>query len=256
MKVFSTLLKKEITEHIRNYKLLISGLLFLFFAILSPVTAKYLPQILAGIGDVPGLSIEIPAPTYLDSITQYIKNISQIVLFVLIFLTMGVVAVEKDKGTAAFVLVKPVQRHSFIFAKVAAMWLNVSVCLVVGAAVCYLYTVILFGSFPLMPFLSANAVLLVFLLSIVTLTLFFSSAFNSQIIAGICALLSWIALSALGSLRAAGPFSPPGLTSVASSFFLVGGSAWQQAWRPLVGAGVLLSAAISGSIALFRRWEP
>ena len=152
MNVFASLLKKEIAEQLKNYKFLISGLLFLFFAILSPVTAKYLPEIIAGIGNIPGMAFDFPEPTYIDSISQYIKNLSQIVLFVLIFLTMGIVAVEKDKGTAAFVLVKPVPRHQFILAKVVAMWLNVTACLLVGAAACYVYTLILFGSCPAIPF--------------------------------------------------------------------------------------------------------
>lgn len=82
MNVFASLLKKEIAEQLKNYKFLISGLLFLFFAILSPVTAKYLPEIIAGIGNIPGMAFDFPEPTYIDSISQYIKNLSQIVLFV------------------------------------------------------------------------------------------------------------------------------------------------------------------------------
>jgi ABC-2 type transport system permease protein len=254
--MFASLLKKEITEQVRNYKLLISGLLFLFFAILSPVTAKYLPEIIAGLGNIPGMTLDLPEPTYLDSIGQYVKNLSQIVLFVLIFLTMGIVAVEKDKGTAAFILVKPVPRHQFILAKVAVMWLNVTACLIAGAAVCYVYTLILFGSFPVVPFVSANIALLVFLLTIVTITVFFSTVFTSQVVAGICALLAWIALSALGSLGEIGNFAPSGLTTAALKFFVDGQSGWQHAWKALLGAGVLISAAIGGSIAYFRSWEP
>lgn len=95
-----------------------------------------------------------------------------------------------------------------------------------------------------------------FLLTIVTITVFFSTIFSSQVVAGICSLLTWIALSALGSLGEIGNFTPSGLTAAAFQFFADRQLGWQHAWKALLGAGVLISASIGGGIAFFRGWEP
>src|SRR5512136_759349 len=109
--------RKEWMEALRNYRLLIVGVVLIFFGLTSPLVAKIAPQILTVA--IPGTDISklLPPPTVSDAVTQYVKNMAQFELILALLLGMGMVAQEKDKGTAAMMLVKPMPRGSFLTAK-------------------------------------------------------------------------------------------------------------------------------------------
>src|SRR3990172_3242664 len=84
----------------------------------SPVLAKYTPELLKMVPNLPaGLADLIPAPTMADSVAQYLKNTEQFGILLVILLTMGVVAQEKERGTAAMLLTKPVSRSAVVLAQ-------------------------------------------------------------------------------------------------------------------------------------------
>src|SRR4030043_3668 len=61
-----------------------------------------------------------------------------------LLLTMGVIAQEKDKGTAAMILVKPMPRGAFLGGKFFAMAAMFAICLLAAGLACYYYTLLLF----------------------------------------------------------------------------------------------------------------
>ena len=63
----------------------------------------------------------IPEPTVADAVAQFTKNIGQFGVLIAILVTMGSVATEKERGTAAFLLTKPIGRGAFVAAKVVAI---------------------------------------------------------------------------------------------------------------------------------------
>ncbi|HOX41237.1 MAG TPA: ABC transporter permease subunit [bacterium] len=177
------MINKELLEIYRGKKLLILAILFLFIAISSPVLAKLLPVILKSVPATPGLTINIPDPTWRDAIDQLVKNLSQIGMFVLIIIFAGSISEEKNKRTLELVLTKPVSRASFIVAKFLASILTVKLVFIIATIVFYLYTISILGSFSLVNFLWLSIFSLVFLAFVVALTLFFSTIAKSQIIA-------------------------------------------------------------------------
>ncbi|MCX6092661.1 MAG: ABC transporter permease, partial [Candidatus Bipolaricaulota bacterium] len=98
---FFVLFGKELREQVKSYRLLILGLVFVFFGLASPLLAKFTPEILKSVGTDQGITIVLPEPTAADAVAQFVKNVSQIALLVLVFLTMGSVVAEKERGTAA-----------------------------------------------------------------------------------------------------------------------------------------------------------
>ena len=160
------LVKKELLLQIRSFRFLISCCVFLLFGLGSPIIAKLTPELVKLAGSGEGVVIQIPDPTVRDAIIQYQKNVSQIVIFILIMLTMGDVTREKDRGTAAFVLVKPVSRVIFVAAKLLANWVNVFTGFVIAGVGCGLYTILLFQEIPILPFLGLNVFLLLYVLTI------------------------------------------------------------------------------------------
>ena len=174
------LLRKELVEAGKQHRLLIILITFLFFGILSPVTALYMPQLLHMIGAQQGMIIEVQQPSVTDSLLHFHKNIAQAALFIMMFLFMGVVAQEKERGTAAFLLVKPVSRDIWILAKFLAVFIQLGTGIVIAAVSCALYTQILFGSLPLAALCRVSCLLFVYLLTIISLTFLFSTLCQRQ----------------------------------------------------------------------------
>src|SRR5512139_2034489 len=102
--------RKEWMELIRSYRLLIVAIVLVFFGLASPLLAKFTPEIITLLPGGEDLSKLIPPPTVWDAVAQYVKNMGQFGILLALLLTMGAVAQEKDKGTAAMMLVKPLPR--------------------------------------------------------------------------------------------------------------------------------------------------
>lgn len=116
MKQLGNFIKKEITENIRQYRIFILLVVFLAFGILSPATAKFMPEIFKNLV-MDGISINLPSPTYLDSWIQFFKNMSQIVLIVIIVLYAGILVEEYSKNTIQILRTKGLKSYSVILGK-------------------------------------------------------------------------------------------------------------------------------------------
>ncbi|MEW5827073.1 MAG: ABC transporter permease [Candidatus Bipolaricaulota bacterium] len=249
---FPVLVAKEFREQVRSHRLLVILLAFVFFGLASPMLAKFTPDIVKSVSAGQGIEISVPEPTAADAVAQYVKNLSQIVLFVLVFLTMGAVVSEKERGTAVFVLVKPVSRSSFLAAKLCTLWASVSAGLVLSALCAYAYTTLLFAPPGAGRFALAGALLLAHILTFVTTTFFFSTAARSQAVAGVLSFLVWILLASLSNVGYVSEFLPGRLLSLSLEAALGG----RIAWEPLVGSAALIVLSWVGAVGFLRRWEP
>lgn len=200
---FPVLLSKELTEQWRTYRFLVVAVVFVVFAgLLSPVTAKLAPEILKSLTVSAGqtsqtISIQLPEPTAADAVAQFLKNLTQIGVIAMILVAMGTVALERERGTAATVLSKPVSRLSFLLAKFTALTLSLVTSLALAAVACYYYTVVLFGSQDAGTFLQVSLLAALYLWVLLAVTFFCSALFKSQIAAGGLAFGVYVGLSFL-----------------------------------------------------------
>ena len=141
----AVLLRKELLESWRTYRLPVVAGLFLFVGLSSPLLARYLPEILKAAGGDQFGGLQLPTPTAADAVDQLWKNLAQFGAFAAIILAMGAVAGEKDRGTAAFVLSKTASRGGFLGAKVVAIAAVLGVGTILAVAVGWVYTAILFA---------------------------------------------------------------------------------------------------------------
>jgi len=252
LRPFFVLFGKELREQTRSYRLLIFGLVFVFFGLASPLLAKFTPEILKMVGTDQGVTIVLPEPTAADAVAQFVKNVSQIALFVLVFLTMGSVVTERERGTAAFVLVKPVSRESFLAAKLLTLWLCGTGAFALSALCAYGYTAVLFPAPSVASFVLGCALLLLHVLTFVTTTFFFSAVARSQVVAGVLSFLAWILLASLGGLGIVSEFLPGRLLSAATEAALGA----LVPWEPLVGCAAIIVVSFFGAVLAFRCWEP
>ena len=247
-----TTFKKEWLEQRRTKKLLIALIVLTLFGMTSPLLAKLTPQLMTLVPGGEAFATLIPQPTINDAVAQYIKNTTQFGILLALLFGMGSVAAEKEKGTAALVLSKPLPRSSFLLAKFCALGATFLLSIGLAGLACYYYTYVLFGALDPLRWLALNGLLIFYVLIFVAVTLFFSTLTRTQYVAigGSFAVL--IVLGILGSLPGVGNYLPDGLISNAT--LLMSGSTvpgWQSIW---ISLGILI-AALAGACLVFRRQE-
>jgi|WetSurSiteA1Bulk_404760.scaffolds.fasta_scaffold01459_6 ABC-2 type transport system permease protein len=244
--------RKEWMEYIRTYRLLIVAVVLIFFGLTSPLLAKFTPEIIAFIPGGTDISALIPPPTVWDAVTQYVKNMTQFGILLALLLTMGVVAQEKDKGTAAMILVKPMRRGAFISAKFLALAVTFAICLIAAGLACYYYTLLLFEAMNIMHWLVLNALLFLYLMVYVSITLFCSTLTKSQAAAGGVALGLLVVLGLVGAIPSLGKYLPGELISWSSR--LMQGDT-HNSWAALGVSVGLIAISLLASWLIFKKQE-
>jgi ABC-2 type transport system permease protein len=177
--------RKEWTESIRSFRFLIVAAVLILFGLTSPLMAKVLPQVLTSyLPQGAEISKIIPPPTVWDAVIQYLKNMTQFSVILAVLITMGAVAQEKDKGTAAMMLVKPLSPGSFLGAKFLALSAMFAISIIIAGIGSYYYTMLLFETMNILHWLVLNLFLFVYVMVIVAVTLFCSTITRSQAAAG------------------------------------------------------------------------
>lgn len=250
--IFLAVLRKELVEQWRTRRLVVVAAVLLFFGFLSPLSAKLLPDLLKGLGDTGGVTIEIPPPTVQDALLQYVKNLSQFGVLLAVLLAMGAVAREKERGTAAMILSKPVSRADFLLGKFVALTLVFGLCQILAALACYYYTVVLFEGTGQARFVEMNLLLGLFIEFYLAVTLLGSTVARSQVAAGGLGLGAVFVVAILGALPRIGNYMPTALLEWARVLMAGAGEpAWGAVVVSLGGTIVCLGTALM----VFERQE-
>lgn len=246
------LLGKEWKESVRTSRLLIWVAVCLFFGILSPLTAYFMPNILSYVGASQNILISIGTITYHDAMEQYLKNFTQIGTIVIIVVSMGSVAAEKGEGALQFLLVHPVSRTAILLAKMGALKLTLLIGQLVGMFCMAGYSLYLFPDFPLIPFIVSNLFLFIYFVTFAVITVSFSAMVNKPVLAALGSLATWLTLSVITLSDTIGAFS----IAQVNKQMMQAVEGFPILWKPTVGALVLMVIFITVASALFSRWEP
>jgi ABC-2 type transport system permease protein len=250
---FIPVFRKEMQEQWRTYRFLIVAAVFTAFGLASPLLAKFTPEMLKAIPGVPPeLLAAIPAPTITDAISQYVKNMSQFGILLALLMTMGMVVQEKERGTAAFFLTRPVSRETFLLAKFTSMTVVFISSLVLAAIGDWYYTLVLFGPLAWGPFLALNGLMLVVFLVYMALALLASTLAHTNGMAVGLAFVALILLVGIGSLPSIGEYFPGRLFSWGATLSM-GGEA--TAWPALGFSLGIIAVALLVACLIFRGQE-
>lgn len=252
--IFWVTLRKELMEQWRTYRLLVvTAVLLLFGGFIAPLSAKYMPQVieLLSPGDAKIAQL-LPEPTAAAAVREYVESISQFGVLIALLVTMGAVAGEKARSTAALMLTKPLPRGAFLVAKFVALGVTFAVGILVAAVACYYYVMLLFEALDVSSWLALNGLLLLFILVYVALTLVCSTLTSSQVVAGGLAFGLLMLLSVLTVLPRVGDFLPGRLVTWAGG--LMNGGA-DPMWTAVVGSVALIFIALLVAWAIFERQE-
>jgi ABC-2 type transport system permease protein len=169
-----------------------------------------------------------------------------------LLVTMGSVVVEKDKGTAALMLVKPLPRSTFILAKFLALVFTFGVSLLAAAIADYYYTLYLFQPLEIGPFLALNGFMLLDALVYVAITLFASTLVKSQAAAAGIGFGALLILALLGSFPPLKDKLPDQLVQWGAELMTGAHTAYWPAL--LISVGIIL-ASLLGAWLVFRKQE-
>ncbi len=250
--IFLAAFRKELLEQQRTHRLLVVGVVLVAFGMLSPLMAKFMREIIGMLPGAAQFAGLIPTPTIKDAIDQYVKNISQFALFLSIFISMGAIAQEKERGTAVLMLVKPLGRGTFLLAKFLALAITFLIGIFLAAIAGYYYTLFLFEAPPLGPWLEMNGLLWLDVMVFVALTLCASTLFRSQAAAAGAGFGALLLLSGLGAIPSLGEYLPGQLVAWGTQLFAEPETRWLPAlW---ISLGIILVSMLSAWM-VFERQE-
>jgi ABC-2 type transport system permease protein len=250
------LVGKELREAWRTRRLPMVGLLFIVLGLMSPLAARYLPEILrAALGDQ--LTVPIPTPVAADAVAQLQKNLGQLGALAAIALAMGAVAGELDRGTAALVLAQPVSRSAFLVAKLVAIALVLGLATLASVAVAWIYAALLFEPMPLGGWLALALLDWLALCAWAAFTFLASAATASTTAAAGLGFVAWIGVSIAAAFPQLDRLLPTGLSEPAYRLAasMTDGMDGGRLATAVIGSVVLIAAAAVASIVAFGRRE-
>jgi ABC-2 type transport system permease protein len=251
MTAWRALLGKEALESWRTTRLPIVVIVFLLLGFSSPLLARFTPQLLEAVGG-DQFRITLPTPTAADAVDQLLKNLGQFGALVAVLLAMGAVATEKERGTAALIMTKPVGRGAFLGAKLVMIGATLLLATFVGAAGAWFYTLVLFEALPLTGFAAAALLQFLALFSFAAITFLGSVLTRSAVAAGGFGIAALLVLGIAGAFPAVGRYLPVGLGTQARAFAL---GVSTDPWPSVAGSVALIVAVIALSWVAFRRQE-
>lgn len=258
MAALAVLLRKELLESWRTYRLPVVGGLFVLVGLASPLLARFLPEIVRAAAGDALRPIEIPTPTAADAVDQVQKNLGQFGAFAAIVLAMGSVAGELERGTAAFILARPVGRGAFLLAKAVVIGIVLAVSVALAVALGWLYTAILFEPPAVGGWVALGIMAWLALAAWAALTFLASAVTGSAAGAAGLGFVGLLGLSIAAAVPEIARWTPVGLTAPAAAL-ATGRSTvadlGADLWVPVAATSGLIWLALVGSAAAFRRRE-
>ncbi|HYL39863.1 MAG TPA: ABC transporter permease subunit [Candidatus Binatus sp.] len=251
---YAELVAKELRESWRTFRLPVMGLLFLALGISSPVILKVLPDVVRMFAP-PGFQITLPDAGLPAVIDQFLKNTIQFGALAAILLTMGSVATEKERGTAAFVLAKPVTRVAFLAAKLTSLGIVFAVAFGLASIGGFVYTGLLFGWPDALPWLAMTTLVWLSTMVYVGITFLGSVAMRSALGASGIGFGGLIVLSIASIVPTLSTWLPAGLWPVARAIALGQSSPDLDPLRTIAMSLAIVAITIALAMARFRRLE-
>jgi ABC-2 type transport system permease protein len=249
---FGVLLRKELLEQWRTLRLPVIGAVFLLVGLISPLLARFTPELVEALGGAQ-FQIEFPPPTTADAVDQLIKNVSQFGILVAVLLAMGSVATEKERGTAGLILTKPAGRGAFLVAKLVAIGGTLAVATFLAAAAAWFYTLVLFEALPVAGFAASALIQWLALMVFAAITFLGSTLTRSALAAAGIGVAAFIAIGVLSVFPAVAPYLPVGLGAPARALAL--GMPPGDLAGPIAANVALVLAMVGLSWLSFRHQE-
>jgi ABC-2 type transport system permease protein len=253
MSGFGAFLRKELLETRKTWRIWVLPGVLVALGLTTPILAAATPALLKMTAQrSPGVVIRFPAPQALDSYLQFLGNLAQLALLVVIITGAAAVCAERRAGTAPLVLSKPLSRAAFVAAKTVAALALLVLATALGAALCIVVTILLFDASRILSFVESVAVWLALAAMFTALMVLLSAAMNRQAPAAGAGIGVYVTLFVLTGFPAARDHTPAGLLTAGNAILRGHDVALAL---PLAGALVLTVVFALAAVYVFRRKE-
>ena len=223
MKQFISLMKKDFMELFRTKKILILGIVFLFFTILSPISAYLLPDLFELIGQTEQeIIIIFPDPTYVDSYYQFISNFGQMVVFVMIIVLAPLIVDEKRKGTFHTLLNNKVSKANFVLSKVLSQVKVITGLYLISIGAFLLYTKILFDQAIFSNWILFFVSIYFYLIFLICMVNLISVISKTNITSIVMSILAFFSIMIFNFIPFIGKYMPNHLMTIATNIITDG----------------------------------
>ncbi|MCL2355067.1 MAG: hypothetical protein FWC68_04270 [Oscillospiraceae bacterium] len=239
MKQYMILFKKDFLELYRTKRILIIAIIFVLFALTSPLLASLLPELIGSL-EVGNQTIQlnIPDATIVDSNMQLVNNLDQAGILTLIACLGGLIVKERKTGLYNNLLNNGVKKSNFILSKISVQVLVVTAIYIISLILFSIYNYVLFDNFlvenSILSFL-AFYVYMLFILAVINL---YSVLAKSTIVSIVLSILTMFLIMILDLFRF-GRYLPNYLTNIATQIFN------NQAYTDLIFRNIAITLVIS-----------
>lgn len=177
----STIYRKEIIYFWRSKQFVWLPIVLMIFAVLDALSYYYLPEIIQWSGGLPeGTVFEATSLEAYDAVMMGIDQLSFIGSLIIIAISMGVIAKERQAGLAEIIFTKPIHPATYIMAKWFALITITTFSLFLALLFNWIYVNELFGAIAFQQFLFVFIFYNFWFSLIVTITVFFNSFLSQQ----------------------------------------------------------------------------
>jgi len=219
MSNFTTFMRKEFTENVRTKRILVLGCVFIFFAIIGALLARYMGEFFAMIlpsddASTPLLIEAMGNPRWEEAYIQLYGQLGQIGILAVLFMYMGSIKREIRSGTASLMFSKGMGFAPFILAKFTMASIITTAITVASALITYVYALLLFEEAGQIGYVLFGALVfsaaVMMMLSVVMLC---SSLTKSSAVSGGLSFGAFVLLVAISAIPRIGVYSPFSLFS-------------------------------------------
>jgi len=202
------------------------------------------------------IGLNFPDPTIYDSYLQFYSDLNEIVLFVILFTAVSIYIRDKTKGLMPLVLSKPINRDKYYLSKYISFSILVLVSLIIGYLVFSYYTYFLFDDVLFGRGLIIMLLYFVYILFILSITLFTSIVFKSYVgsIATAFGIYIFVSILAVFDEVAIIKYFPGMMTTRAIQFVLHNYDAI-DVWMTSLVTLALTGGLVFYSLILFRKQD-
>jgi ABC-2 type transport system permease protein len=251
---YRALLEKEIVEAWRTYRLAGLAGTFLVLGIGVAVFTRG-QRALVRLFAPPDYEIGLPPAAIPDVVGQLVLALLQLGAVMAILMTMGAIAGERERGTLAYIVVKPVSRAAVIGAKWMALAMQFAVAVALAVLGAWLYTGVLLEPAPVLPWVQLSIVAWLAAMVHVSITLLGSVLLGSTLAAGGFGFLGFVGLTLAAGVPTLAPWLPSGLGEVATALALEETSPDLDPTRTIGVSVLVIAACILAAWLRFRHQE-
>lgn len=237
---------------VRTHRLLVAVGVYVFFGLTGPLTARYLSQILGRLG-TEGIRVEFPEPAPADGIAQFVGNVSQIGLLVVVLVAASALAFDARREMAVFLRTRVRQVRDVVIPAYAVSAGAAVAALLAGSLAAWYETAVLLGPPAPDAMLAGMAYGALFLTFVVAVVAFVASVVRGVLAAAGVSLVALLVLALVGNVEPVGRWLPTHLSGAMTG--LVRGEHIVD-YLPAAATGVAATvSALAGAIALGARKE-